>query len=114
MAIGDVYQVVDTQELAGQKCLNVYFFKMTAETLGTGNAAGVVDGFIANMLPLITVTQVSEVTHTSVKATNLFDAADAHEELISEPGLQTGGYNTTFDAYGFRLVGDNATVRGGR
>lgn len=109
----DVYQLVDTQLLAGQKCLNVYFYQMTDAPAGYTDAAAVTAGFIANMLPLIKATQVTDLTHISVKASNLFDDSDAHEELISIAGTADAGYNTTFDSFGFRLTGDNAAVRSG-
>lgn len=113
MPINDVYQVVDTMEFAEQKCINVYFYKMTSATIDGDNAEEVVEGFVAGMIPLITACQTSDINHTSVKATNLFDPTDQFEALISEPGLDSAGFNSTFDAFGFRLVGDNAAVRSG-
>jgi len=113
MAVNDVYQVVDSQELGGQRCLNVYFYQMHTPPTGYTGAAAVVDGWVTNMLPLIIPVQVEGLNHISVKATNLFDPSDAHEELISVPGTQAHDQNTNFDAYGFRMTGDNATVRSG-
>lgn len=114
MAVGDVYQIVDKQELFGQEVLNVYFYAMGSGSVTDGDGAtGVAMGFIDNVLPSIYALQVSQLVHTSIKATNLFDATDAHEILISLPGTTDVDYNTTFDAFGFRIVGDNASVRSG-
>jgi hypothetical protein len=86
---------------------------MTTATIDGADAAEVCEGFIAGIIPLMQAVQTDSVIHTSVRATNLFDATDAHEELISEAGELTGGAESTFNAYGFRLNGDNAAVRNG-
>lgn len=113
MANNDVYQVVDKQLFAGQEVLNVYFFKMTDAPAGYTDASAVTAGFIANLLPTILTCQTADVLHTSIKARNLYNVSDAHEELVSEIGEDEAGYQNVFDAYGIRLVGDNAAVRGG-
>jgi hypothetical protein len=53
------------------------------------------------------------VVHVSVRARNLFDDTDAHEELIAEEGAGTGDPLGTFEAYGFRETTDNAAIRAG-
>lgn len=114
MAVNDVYQIVDTQEIAGQKTLNVYYYQMTAGSVTDGaNAADVTQAFIDNILPGVVQCQVNQVHHISIKATNLFDDTDAHEQLISEYGITYVDYTNTFDAYGFRITGDNSSVRSG-
>jgi hypothetical protein len=114
MPNGDLYEVVDKQAFLGQTCLNVYFFLMTAAPLGNDHAADVVDGFVANLLPVVAAVQSPEVTHTSVRARNLFLDSDAHESLISVAGEGTSGDTLgTFEAFPFKLVGDNAAVRPG-
>lgn len=111
-AIGDVYQIIDTQEMAGQKVLNVYFYKVTLSVLGA-DASDVTAAFIDQMLPDIVAVQATDVVHTSVKATNLFHDTDVNEALISEPGILGDASLGTFEAYPFRLAGDNGSVRGG-
>jgi len=114
MAIGDIYQIVDTQEEAGQKALNVYFYKVQSASVTDNDAGSVVAAYIATILPGIAAFQNNDVVHVSVKAQNLFDEADAHEELISVAGDRgEGEILGTFEAVGFRLVGDNASVRSG-
>lgn len=109
---GDVYQVVDTQVFNGQTCLNVYFYKATDVPLGA-DASDVTAAFIETVLPTLTPLQVNDVVHTSIKATNLFDPTDQNEELISTAGEGSGDPLGTFEAYPFRLIGDNASVRSG-
>lgn len=113
MAINDVYQIVDEGLLTGQKCLNVYFYFMETSVPGQADALHVAEGYIANLLPSVVAVQASQFVHTSVRVKNLYDATDAHEELISVPGAGASQINSNFDAYGFRLVGDNASVRSG-
>ena len=114
MAVGDVYQVVDTMDFAGQKALNVYYFNMSSGSVTDGHdAEQVAQAYVDTYVPAITAVQCSQAVHVSVKATNLFDDTDAHEILISAPGGGGPDYSNTFDAYGFRMVGDNATVRSG-
>lgn len=114
MAIaGDVYEIVDTSEFNGQKVLNVFFYEITVLPIG-GGSTDVCTAYIEQMLPLITAWQSADVVHTSVKARNLFDDVDAHEELISVPGADTTGDPLgTFEAVPFRLAGNNAAVRNG-
>jgi len=111
-AIGTVYQIVDTAEMAGQKVLNVYFYKVTSSVLGA-DASDVTAAFIDQMLPLIVDCQCDDLVHTSIIATNLFDEADRNEALISVPGTNGTASMGTFEAFGYRLSGDNAAVRGG-
>lgn len=111
-AIGTVYQVVDNQELLGQHVLNVYFYKVTLSVLGA-NAHDVTAAFIDQMLPTIHPCQSSQLVHTSVKAQNLFDVSDVHEELISVAGSDGDTVDNTFDACAVRMTGDNGAVRSG-
>lgn len=114
MAIGDVYQIVDTQEQKGQQALNVYFYKVQSESVTDNNAASVAAAYIATVLPAVAAMQDDDVTHTSIKAQNLFDPSDGHEELVSVPGaLGTGEILGTFEAVGYKLVGDNLAVKAG-
>lgn len=111
-AIGDVYQIIDTQEMDGQKVLNVYFYTVTLSVLGA-DASDAAAAYIDQVLPLVAALQVSSVVHTSVKAQNLYHVSDVHEELISVPGGVTDDPMGTFEAIAIREIGDNGAVRGG-
>lgn len=114
MPVNDVYQVVDTQSLLGQKCLNVYFFKMEHPVTAEDKAFDVADGFVTNFLPLVIPVQSTGVIHESVLVRNLYDVSDTYEQLISVQGTGEGGDNLgAFAAYGIKLVGDNGAVRPG-
>lgn len=114
MGLHDVYQIVDTMKQDEQKIINVYFYRVQSLSVSDNNAQSVVNAFVTTMIPLITACQGDELVHTSVKATNLFDATDAYETLISVPGDSAGAdLMGTFEAYPFRLVGNNAAVRSG-
>jgi len=112
-AIGDIFEITDVQEMLGQEVLNVYFYRARTITVSDNNAQSMVNAFIEHVLPVITVVQSSDVVHTAVRGRNLFDASDAYEALISEAGAADGVSSGTFEAYPFRLVGDNAAVRSG-
>lgn len=112
-SVGDVYQLVDEQVCQEQRILNVYFYRL--DTPVVGNAAQMLTAsFIDEVLPDICAVQVSGLVHNSVKAVNLFDESEAHEEIISEAGTYTSADTMpNFNAIGIRLVGDNAAVRSG-
>lgn len=112
-SIGDVYQIVDSGTMIGQKVLNVYFYKLVATPAGFVGAEDVAQAYVDQVLPDVVAIQTADVLHQSVKATNLFDETDAHEILVSEPGVAGSDSQGTFEAYPFRLVGDNAAVRAG-
>lgn len=113
-SIGDVYQLVDEQALESQKIVNVYFYRL--DTPVVGNVAEMLStSWIANVLPDVLAIQGDALSHRSVTVRNLFNESEAYTELISE----TGGYAgsdllPTFNAVGFRLIGDNAAVRNGQ
>lgn len=112
-SIGDVYQIVDSGTMIGQKVLNVYFYKLVATPAGFVGASDVAQAYVDQVLPDVCAIQTADVLHQSVKAANLFDETDAHEILVSEPGVAGSDSQGTFEAYPFRLVGNNAAVRAG-
>lgn len=111
--IGDVYEIVDSGTMIGQKVLNVYFYKLLGTPIGFAGAESVAQAYVDQVLPDVCAVQTADVLHQSVKARNLFDETDAHEILVSEPGVAGTDSQSTFNAYPFRLVGDNAAVRAG-
>lgn len=115
MAIGDVYQVIDTQVADGQKCLNVYFYRVQSESSVDNTAADVCTAFIATVLPPIVAVQSNHVTHTQIEAKNLLNESDAHTQLISETGAAGTGtdFYGTFEAIGFAETGSNHAVKNG-
>lgn len=113
-SIGDIYEVVDTQRIESQEVLNVYFFRVQSMSVTDNNAESVVQAFLDTYIPAIVPIQRPLLVHTSVRARNLFDETDAHEELISSSGTYASGeVLPIFDTIPFRLVGDNAAVRAG-
>lgn len=113
MAVGDVYEIVDGQQMFGQTMLNVYFYKVTSESITDNNAESVANAFIDFMLVPIADSQSTDILHNSVKVRNLFDDTDAFEALVSVAGTAVANTASAFEAYPFRLVGDNAAVRPG-
>lgn len=112
-SIGDVYEVTDHQQMEGQEVLNVYFYRL--DTPVVGNAAEMaVASFIDAVLPDIVEFQSDNIVHTEVSARNLFNVSETWSELISEPGLNAADTFPTFNAVGYRLIGDNSAVRDGQ
>lgn len=114
MANFDVYQIVDTSILQGQSCLNVYFVQVQ-DIASLHTALEVSDAYIAQTLPLVKTMQESDLLHTNVRVTNLFDPSDVHTEAISVPGTAAYGSELLpiFTAIGFREIGANGAVRNG-
>lgn len=111
-ATNDVFQLIDVQNQEGQQILNVYYWRQDALTAGNG-AEQLVTSFIDQFLPDVLAVQTVDVTHTSVSAKNLYNPSEEYTELISETGALTSAALPTFNAVGFQLVGDNASVRDG-
>lgn len=112
-SIGDVFEIVDQQEMIGQQALNVYFYRVRTVSVTDNDASSVATAFIEQMLPVIVAAQTTDVVHTAVKVRNLFDETDAHTELLSEAGTYGDDSQSTFNAFPFQLVGNNAAVRPG-
>lgn len=111
--VGDIFEIVDVQELLGQQCLNVYFYRAQGVSVTENDAQSMANAWIEHVLPTITPWQTSDVVHTAVRCRNLFDDTDAYEALMSEPGAGGSDTQSTFEAFPFRLVTDNAAVRPG-
>lgn len=111
-SIGDVYQLIDIQDMEGQEVQNVYFYRLDTPVIGNA-AQFTVEAFIDTVLPDILPVQAANITHTSITAKNLFDPTEEYTELISSPGTAGTDSMSTFNAIGFRLIGSNAAVRDG-
>jgi len=112
-SVGDVLQLTDEGEQASQQCLNVYFYRL--DTPVVGNAAEMLcASWIDQVLPEIVSWQASDFVHKSVSVKNLFNPSEEFTELMSEPGERDVDVFPTFNAVGFRLIGDNAAVRDGQ
>lgn len=114
MALNDVYQLVDVQGYDGQQILNVYFYQQRAAILAGNIPQQLADTFEATVLPDILSNQTSDITHTELRVTNLFNPAENTTSLISEPGANgSGDTGAPFVAAGFRLRQDNGALRNG-
>ena len=114
MAISDAYQLIDVQTWESQTCLNVYFFKQNNVVSISDTATELVDRFLAELMPSIRAVQSSEVLHTEIRCTNLYNPSDNHTRAISLAGTAAAGNELpTFSAYGFTLVQDNGSIRNG-
>lgn len=110
----DVYKVVDHQRSMGQACANVYFYQIQSD-VDTPAAQEVLDAWVGQVLPVIRAAQHVEAVHELVEVTNLFDDSDAANEAMSLAGtlFTTGEPAPNFNAFGIKLIGDNAAVRPG-
>lgn len=112
-AVGDIYQIVDVSVLNGQECLNVFFYRRTAEVLVGNPAQQVADTYDASMLSAILPIQSGYVLHTEIRVQNLFDPSDQYTKVISEAGTWPVVDDNPFNAIGFRLQQDNGDIRNG-
>lgn len=114
MALFDVYKIVDQQSSMGQKVVNVYFYQAQSD-VDTPNAEDVLDAYLGQVLDVIRAAQHVGAVHELLTVTNLFDPSDAANEAMSLAGtlFTTGEPSPNFNAFGIKLIGDNAAVRPG-
>lgn len=117
MAVGDVYEVIDVQDLFGQEVQNVYFYLQEAAfiPLAGSIAQALAEEFVEEFIPLIALTQAVNIMHVEVRVRNLFDPTDAGIAVTGVIGEQadTGGILPSFNAWGLQFNTDNASVRPG-
>lgn len=117
MAVGDVYEVTDVQEMQGQQCLNVYFYRQAAAFVPLEGtiAQALADEWNEAVLPAIVNTQANEVLHVETRVRNLFNPLDAGAAISGVNGAfeSLSEAMTSFDAYGMTLMHDNPTIRPG-
>lgn len=120
MGVGDVYELVDVQTLAGQEVLNVYQYQQIGAVVPispTPNTAAVLayEFTQADVFGCIRGNQSPELEHTAIRVRNLFDGSDVYDLVGSWPGLSGGdpSIDTTFNALGFIETLDNGLVRPG-
>lgn len=114
MALNDVYQLVDVMSYDGQQMLNVYFYQQRAAILAGDIPQQLADAFVDVVLPDILEIQTTDVSHTEIRVTNLFNPSEVATSLISEAGARAGDdTEAPFVAMGFRLRQDNGALRNG-
>ena len=115
MASGDIYELVDAQTMEGQEILNVYYYRQAAPALVGNIPEQLADAYEGQVLADVAHIQTPQLLHRELRVKNLFNVAENHTSVISEPGTWTTSLDTeaTFDAVGFRLVQDNGAVRNG-
>lgn len=114
MAIGDIYELIDIQILAGQQVLNVYHYKQLADpTIGTPIAA-LEGAFYTFIQSLAMPAQSTSLAHLGYRVTNL-DNPDEFDVLVStETGQVAGDCLPPFCAWAFRLNRATRSVRNGQ
>lgn len=112
-AIGDVFQVIDEQLMFGQTMLNVYFYKVLSASVTDNNAESVANAFETTVIPDVAACQSTDIVHVAIHVQNLFDVSDKFDAAISVPGTAVMDSAGAFEAYPFRLVGNNGAVRNG-
>lgn len=114
MAFQDLYEVVCTATIAGQKCINVFFYQQNNVLSGSDTAPELADRFVAEVIPKIRPLWNAANIFTNVKTRNLFDPSDADNRDVSLAGTN-GGYDQmpNFNAYGFSLVQGNGAIKNG-
>lgn len=117
MAAGDIYELTLHQLDRGQVVENVFFYDQELEFVTTNptKAQVLAENWVDQILPQVSAVQPAEVRTTGVTVKNLFNVSDGYDLALSIPG----GYATdrelesTFNAIGFKLNGDNPAVKNG-
>lgn len=112
MALGDTYLLRDVQTLAGQECINTYYYENTNDD---GTAEDLVGAFISDVLPDIQAIQHEDLVHESVDAYNLSDSEDFYAEALGATynGDVGGEVMPKFVAWSYRLNRASRSVRNG-
>lgn len=117
MAVGDVYEVIDVQTLQDQEILNVYFYRQEGAFVPLSGtiAQALADEFVETVLPDLANPQTVELLHTEVRVRNLFDPIDQGTAVAGVNGgrADSPDFLPSFNAWGFTLNHDNASVRPG-
>ena len=87
MAIGDRFQIIDTQYYLGQGILNIYYYKATAGS--AANAQNCVAGWIAGPLPEILAIQDVDMEHNAFTCINLDDPTDFFVDFPTSGNIGT-------------------------
>lgn len=113
MAFGDVYELTDKALLAGQDCINVFFYRQNNLAV-TVTAQDLIDSYVGQVLPALKGTQSGHLTHTEISCRNLFNDSDRAVQAISQVGTAPNAeYHSNFDAVGWSLVQDNGSIKNG-
>lgn len=92
MAIGDIYQLIDWQEFAGQHCLNIYYYQLSTASGAAPYAEDLATLFAAGPLVDIVEVQVSGLQHTQIVVTCPDDFSDFFTlPLVAPIGTGTAG-----------------------
>jgi hypothetical protein len=117
MAGGDMYELTLEQLDRGQHCDNVFQFYQALEFVTTTptKAQVLAENWVDQILPGILALQPAEVLTTGVNVKNLFDDSDGYHLPLTEVGSFGSDRELlpTFNAYAFRLNGDNPAVKSG-
>lgn len=115
MAVGDVYHLIDYQEMQGQQIVNLYDFEqITAyEPIGFNVADDIITGWIEGYLPSIIAVQSEQVVHTLASCGAYGSFSDFSAQTLSATGEVTGGALPSFNAWGFKLQRTTRETRHG-
>jgi hypothetical protein len=120
MGVGDVYELVDVQDLYGQEVLNTYTYQQTAAVIPVSPTPNVAAVFASQwsdqILPTIAAMQVGDLVHNEIRVRNLFNDDDAYSLLISLPGSRSPASADTgpsFEAVGFAEEPSSGAVKQG-
>lgn len=114
--LNDIFELTDKQTFQGQEVFNVYFYEVGEIFVSTSATVAQVlaEGFISQILPVISNPQSIQLTHSEISVRNLYDPADQFTVSIAVPGLTSApDVLPIFNAVGFQLSGETAAVKKG-
>lgn len=117
MAIGDIYECTLTQLDRGQQVNNIFYYYQDLEFVTTNptKAQSLAEAWQTQILPAVRGIQPAEILSTDLTVKNLFDVSDGYDLGLSVGGSFTTDrqLESTFNAFGFKLNGDNPAVKNG-
>jgi len=116
-ALGDLIQIRDVQNYLGQELENVYYYRITNITgLGGDYLDLLLDSFVARVVSVVAVVQVSTLYHSLYAAKNLSNGVDIVERSAHDLGADSCGGTSlepSFLALGWKLRRSSLATRNG-
>lgn len=114
MAVGDLWKLIDVQNLAGQQVLNVYFYEeVTSPTLLSPPLA-LIQAFRDSVVAPLALIQATELIHINYLVENTDNPAEFGSLAASSTGAVSAESLPPFCAWAFRLNRTTRVIRNGQ
>lgn len=109
--MASIYLLQMFYDINGQECSNRFYYTEISVTAGDSNDLGL--AFVADVLPAIGAAVSSLFSNQIFRIKNLDDFSDFSEFATTQVGLRSPTIQSTWDAWGFWMIGQDYRVRKG-